>query len=458
MAWDRVVRNGLVFIDGGLVPLDLAVGDGRVAALGAPGSLDGTETVDAAGLWVLPGLFDAHFHTRGPAAPERETFTSGTASAAAGGTTTILEMPISSPPAIDAATIRSRRAVIERDALVDVGLYLGAATADEVELAAAVAEGVIAFKCFLQHVPTNRVEDLTGICIADDPTLLAVMRRLGRFGLPAAFHPEAESFYRVLTDELLAAGRHDGPAHSEARPDWVEAIAVAKLLALAEALGVHVHIPHVTSSMVVDLIRTARRRGAPVTAETCTHYLAFDRQALAEHGAFAACNPPFKSAADRDALWAGLLDGTLDMVTSDHAPFLPAEKAAAADDIWAAPPGIPGGEIRGPYVLSAVADGRLPLARAIDALATAPARVFGLGASKGSLRPGHDADLLLFDPTRPVTVDIGTWQSRSRGSATVWDGMALTGAVVSTWCRGRQVYADGRITAEPGHGRFVRPQ
>ena len=456
MAYDRVIRNGIVYAGGGLLALDIGISGERITALASPGTISGETEDDAAGRWVLPGFIDAHFHTRAPANPEREDFTSGTASAAAGGVTTLFEMPISTPPAVNATVIASRRAAIERDAHIDVGLYLGSGSPDQEELDEAVAAGVIAFKGFLQRLSGGR-EDLAGIAVENDLHLLEVLRRVQRYGLPAVFHAEEEPLYRQLTEELKAAGKHDGLAFSASRPDWVEAISIGKLLALAEALDVHVHVPHVTSSMAVDMIRNARRRGAPVTAETCTHYLAFDRSALARFGSMAVCNPPFKSASDVDALWEGVRDGTLDIVTSDHAPFPPEDKLAGGDDIWQAPPGIPGGEILGPYMMSAAVEGRLPLSRVIDALAWRPAEIFGICTTKGAIAPGYDADLVIYDPARSTTVDITTWQSKSRGSATVWDGMALAGTVVSTYSRGTLVFHEGQIRSHPGHGRFVAP-
>jgi allantoinase len=456
--FDLVVGGGAVYVDGELRPLDVGVRDGRVAALGAPGGLGPAAAFrDATGTWVLPGFIDAHFHTRAPARPDREDFASGTAAAAAGGVTTLLEMPISTPPAVDAAVLRARRAAIERDAYVDVALYVSSASADPDILAAAVAAGAIAFKAFLQPVPPGREADLGGLCLNDNAAILRALRVARGFDLPCVFHAEDEPIYAALTAELKAAGRRDGGAHAESRPDYVEAIAVGKLLLLAEALDVRLHVPHVSSAMTLDLIRLAKRRRVRVTAETCPHYLAFDDDALVRLGPFAVCNPPLKKSHDRDALWDGLRDGTLDAVTSDHAPFLASEKEAARDDIWRAPPGIPGGEVLGPFMLGAAVDGRLPLARVVDVLAAGPARIFGLAGTKGSLLPGHDADLVLYDPRRPTTVVLDRLQSKARQSATLWEGWAFPGRVAASYVRGAPVYDGSRIVGERGHGRPVAP-
>lgn len=456
--FDLVIGGGAVYVDGGLRPLDLGVREGRVAALGAPGTLDAAEArVDATGLWVLPGFIDAHFHTRAPARSDREDFASGTAAAAAGGVTTLLEMPISTPPATNAAVLRSRQAAIERDAYVDVGLYVSSASADPDTLSEAVAAGAIAFKAFLQPVPPGREADLGGLCLEDNAAILRVLRAARPFDLPCVFHAEDYPLYAALTAELRAAGRRDGAAQAEARPDYVEAVAVGTLLLLAEALDVRLHVPHVSSAMTLDLIRLAKRRGARITAETCPHYLAFDDEALARLGPDAVCNPPLKKPHDRAALWDGLRDGTIDLVASDHAPFLATEKAAARDDIWQAPPGIPGGEVLGPYLLAAAVSGQLPLARAFDALTAAPARIFGLADTKGSLVPGHDADIVLYDPNRPTTLVLDRLQTKARGHATLWEGWVSPGCVVSTFVRGVPVWDGSRIVGERGHGRLVAP-
>ncbi len=396
---DQAIVNGLVVTADGQSRLDVGISGDKVALLAAPGSLpEATKTIDAAGLYVLPGVIDSHYHCRAPANPEREDFGSGTRAAAAGGVTTVLEMPISKPPTRDGATLAARRAHAERDAYVDVGFYTSSATLDPANIQSAIDEGALAFKAFLQEIPPGREEEFDGLCIRHHDEIMRALELALPTGFPSVFHAEDYETYTYLEEKLRAAGRKDIAAHWEWRPDYVEAISISTLMLLAEATGTHVHLPHISSGLAVSLIRDAKRRGAPVTAETCPQYLSLNRATLEEHGPFAKCNPPLKTEADNAALWEGLRDGTIDTVATDHSPFTVPEKEVGWDDIWLAPPGFPGVEILTPFMLTAAADGKLPLERAVELITKAPADIFNLSPRKGTLTPGADADVTLYDP------------------------------------------------------------
>jgi dihydroorotase-like cyclic amidohydrolase len=237
----------------------------------------------------------------------------------------------------------------------------------------------------------------------------------------------------------------------------VEALAISTLILLADAAGAHLHIPHVSSALAVTVIRDGKRRGAHVTAETCPQYLAHTEAALHEHGPYAKCNPPLKTAKDVAALWDGLRDGAIDTVATDHSPFTPADKDPGWDDIWQAMPGFPGVDILGPFMIGAALDGKLSLERAIALISANPADIFGLSPRKGRLMPGADADLLLYDPSGGGPVDTATWQSRAKACGRVWQGYPLHGRVVTTIVRGQVVYDRGEIVGVPGHAQIVRP-
>ncbi len=256
---------------------------------------------------------------------------------------------------------------------------------------------------------------------------------------------------------LRAAGRRDGRAHAESRPDYVEAVSVGTLMRLAERFGVHVHIPHVSSRMTADVIRDAKRRGVHVTAETCPHYLEFDASALARLGPYAKCNPPLKEPTDSRALWDAVWDGTIDTVASDHSPFTVAEKERARDDIWAAPPGFPGVEVLVPYVIGAALTGRLSVARAAEVLYEAPARIFGLWPRKGSIRPGADADVVLYTPTEGGTFDHRRLHTKARGTALIWDGVKHTGSVRTVLVSGEVVVDQDKVVGRRGCGTHLTP-
>ena len=197
----------------------------------------------------------------------------------------------------------------------------------------------------------------------------------------------------------------------------------------------------------------SRSRPRPVP-----QYLAHTAAALDEHGPYAKCNPPLKTEQDVAGLWAGLLDGTIDTVATDHSPFTPADKDPGWDDIWRATPGFPGVDILTPFMIGAALDGKLPLERAVALITSNPADIFGLAPRKGRLLPGADADLVLYDPTVRGTVDTATWQTRSPVAGRVWQGYPLTGRVVTTIVRGTTVYDHGEIVGSPGYGAIIRPE
>ena len=453
--FDTVLHGATIVTDREARPGTVAVRDGRIAAvLPADARPAAAEAVDAAGLHLFPGLVDPHVHTRHPGVPEREDFESGTAAAAAGGITTIVEMPISKVPANSAANVEARIAAMRPGALVDFALWGGAGDENVADIAGQAAAGVVGFKTFLQPPPPARLDEFRGLWSLDPATLREVMRAVAATGLPHAFHCEHAPLYLALQERLVAAGRTDGPAHADSRPPIVEELSVAMVLALAAETGGHVHVVHLSSPRSARLVADARARGVKVTAETCPPYLFLTRDALALHAGFAKCNPPLREAADVEALWAAVAGGVIDYFCTDHSPFLDEEKARGFANIFEAPPGLCGLEIMAPLVLTAARDGRLPLPAAARLLSSGAAGVLGL-AGKGRIAPGADADLTLVDLAADWTFDHRACRTRSRGNMQVFDGMRLGARVVSTFVGGARVFHEGDITARPGHGRFV---
>lgn len=440
------------------MPLDIAIADGQIAAIGVPGTfaVASADRIDAGNRLVFPGVIDSHFHSRAPSHPERETFASATAAAAAGGVTTIIEMPISEPPAVNGEVIRSRGRLVENEAVIDVGFYASCATLRREDLESSIKAGALAFKGFLQQVPPGRESEFEGLCLPTNGELLQAFELLRDYDLPCAFHPEDEAMLRTLRSRLQAEGRRDGAAHAAHRPDYVESVSVATLLQLADHFGVHLQVPHVSSRMTVDLIRDAKARGVRVTAETCPQYLQFDASDLDRLGPYAVCNPPLKTPDDRAALWEAIADGTIDTIASDHSPFTAAEKDRALDDIWLSPPGFPGVEVLAPYVIGAALDGRLSIARLNDLIFANPARIFGLAPRKGAIRPGADADLMIYDLDARSTFASSTFTSKAKAIGKIWDGVSKVGTVTTTLLRGEIVYHDGAVTGTEGGGRFVK--
>lgn len=457
MRLDLAIVNGTLVDEHGSRAADIGIAGERIVLQAAPGTLPQAEqTIDARGLLVLPGLIDAHFHIRGPDRPDREDVYSGMAGAAAGGTTALFEMPIADVGTSHAELLLGRQALFEQDALIDFGLFGACGSLDAATVNGLAKAGAIGFKIFTLNPPPARRAAFNGINITAEADILRALELVRQTGLTCAIHAENGALLDLYHERARAAGNTDIDAFIQAHPQVAEAMAVAWMAVLCEATGARVHIVHVTSAWAVDLIRQARARGAPLTGETCPQYLLFDEHDLRAAGALAKVAPPMRTASDRAALWAALADGTLSMIASDHAPFLPDEKLGA--DALATPAGLPLGQALGPLMLSAALDGRLPLPTMVGLLTAGPARIYGVYPQKGALLPGSDADVVIYDPRPETVVDTSRWYSHSRGSARICDGMPCRGQVVHTLVRGRIVYSQGQVVGARGWGRLVRPQ
>lgn len=439
--------------------LDVGVRDGQVVGLYSPGAApDARETVEAGQLLVLPGIVDAHFHCRAPGHPEREDFDSGTQAAAAGGATTVLEMPIAWPGVHNAAILRERRQLGEQQAHVDFALWGGGGSDAESDIRGMADEGAIGYKIFLHAAPAGREKEFEGLTAVDNASLFRALNRIRSTGLPIAIHSEDDELIQSFTSDLRAAGDTSPAAHERSRPDFVEAVAVSKVLLMAEALGARIHFPHISTAKAVQMVADAKRRGLPVTLETCPHYLLFDDSAVEKLGPFAKINPPLRPRVNQDALWAGIAAGTVDIVASDHAPYKFEEKEVGWKDIFAAPAGSPSIETMGPVLWDAAFSGRLTLNRAVELLSERPAEIFGLAPRKGFLTPGADADFVLLDPSAHWTVRVDELLTRSKRSAQLFEGRTFRGRIQATYLRGAPACRAGQIQNDQGAGRFVHPK
>lgn len=439
-------------------PATLTIHEGRIQAL-----LDPAETVDAAlmldaeGMLVLPGAIDIHFHCRAPAFPKRGDFATETRAAAAGGVTTVFEMPISKPGVSTAQIWESRAALASRQAYVNVGLYGSPGLLQPGEIEAMAAAGAIGFKLFLTRAPEGREDEFEGLIATDMASVVEALEMVHSTGLPCVFHAEEQSLVDLYSARALRSKGPDFRRHGRSRPAVVEATAVAALIAIAQQLNTWVHIAHVSAKATVDLLRYARAVRAPVTAETCPQYLFFTEEILEKIGPYGKINPPLRSAEDRDALWAALLEGILDVIATDHSPFAPEEKEATWGQILDAPPGHPGVEGLVPLVLTEALRGRFSVERAVGFISTRPAQLFNLYPRKGSLQPGADADITIYDPRPSRQIKRAEWLSRAADCNRLYDGMTVQGEVHATLLAGKLIYREGRVLGSPGDGKIVRP-
>jgi dihydropyrimidinase len=452
---DLIVRGGTVVTAAGSSIADVAVEGGRIVAVAPDLGSDAREVVDATGLLVLPGIVDAHTHTRLATDEAPDRFFQDSVAAAFGGTTTFLVFNTPSTGGSAAisgsllAGLDEWRARTDSDAAVDYGVSLVITSAQEdpvAELAAAIGRGVPTFKAFM-------VYDF-GV---DDRTLYRALATAGAYGGMLQVHCENAVVLEALTTRLLAAGDTAPRFHATSRPPYVEAEATARAVALARAARAPMYAVHLSCREALDVIRAGRAEGLPVFAETCPHYLTLDDaryDALPEEAAKVVISPPLRGPGQSQALWDGLADGSLALIGTDHVPDrLAVEKATWRASFDRISNGAPGIETLLTLIYSeGVAGGRITLERMVDLLATTPARMFGLRA-KGALEVGRDADLVLFDPKARRTIRQADLHHTS--DYTPYEGREVVGAVRSVAVRGAWVVRDGAFVGRRGYGRFV---
>ncbi|MGA7730313.1 MAG: allantoinase [Chloroflexia bacterium] len=444
---DLIIRNGTLVTPHGIDMVDVAVEGGRIVELGSQVESGAREEIDAAGLHVFPGVIDAHLHFNEPGRADWEGFQTGSRAAAAGGTTTYFDMPLNShPPTTTAEGFDLKLAAAQASSLVDFGLWGGIVPGNLAHLEELAALGVVGYKAFMSN---SGIEDFPAV---DDLTLYEGVREAARLGLIVALHAENNTITGYLAQRYISQKLTSVRNYLRSRPVVAELEAINRAIFFAQETGCKIHIVHVSSGRGVTLVAEARARGVDVSCETCPHYLAFTEEDVERLGAVAKCAPPIRSAAEREALWAHLLAGTLPMVASDHSPA-PASMKTGDDffKIW--------GGISGCQSLLAVllTDGhfarKLPLDAVAQVTSAYVARRFDI-AGKGRIEPGADADLTIVDLRERWTLQPGALLYRHRHSPYV--GKSMQGRVIRTIVRGTTVYKEGKIVSGP-LGRQVRP-
>jgi allantoinase len=444
-----VVRGQRVVTGGELVAASVHVRGGvidRVAAHDDP-TPPGASVVEAGDAVVMPGLVDTHVHVNEPGRTEWEGFDSATRAAAAGGVTTIVDMPLNSlPPTTTPAALRRKREAAAGKCHVDVGFWGGVVPGNLGELAPLWDDGVFGFKAFLVD---SGVEEFPAVGPAE---LEAAMAALAQLDAPAVVHAEAPGPIAAAT---RAAAGDDPRAYStwlRSRPDRAEAEAVATVAGLSLRLGARAHVLHLSSAEALEPLRRARAAGAPLSAETCPHYLTLAAEQVPDGATVFKCAPPIRSAANRERLWDALAVGDLALICSDHSPCPPERKRLEAGDFMAAWGGISSLQLGLPVVWSAARERGRTLVELAEWMCAAPARLVGLDAAKGSIAPGRDADLVLLDPDTSFTVDPSCLYHRH--PVTPYAGRVLHGVVRATYLRGRLAWDATGFAPQPG-GRLL---
>jgi allantoinase len=438
-----LIENGKVLRSGRLVKANIVIENGRIKSVGIAEPKQVDKRVDAKGRLILPGLVDGHAHLYDPAFTNREDFTTGTSAAAAGGVTAVVEMVLSTP--VDTPDrVKAKIEQGKRNSLIDFSLHAGMMSLSNLPNIAPIAGlGVRSFKTFTCKP-----------YYSDDHTLMSLMRETSMQNSILNVHAEDEQTANENFDRLTAEGRKDPKAHTEWKPNVAEERAVRKVVEFSRALKARLHISHMSTREGVEIVRQNKRLRVRVTAETCPHYLTFTRGDMKKQGPYLKMNPSLKGPKDVQALWVGLRDRTIDMVTSEHAPGERVEKEVGWTDIWKAWGGVPAIETMLPVLLSeGVNKGRIGLTTLQRICCENPARVFGLYPRKGVIQKGADADLVIVDLKTKRTVRAEALHYKV--GWTPYEGWTLKGWPILTVRRGEILYEDEQVVGKPGAADFL---
>jgi dihydroorotase len=443
---DLVIDGGTIVTPDAEYRASIAIKDGLIHAIGVAEAMPkAKETLDATGLHILPGAIDVHVHFRDPGYPQKEDFASGTAAAAFGGVTTVFDMPNTLPTIATPEALAAKHKIAAEKAYVDYGLYavLGEDSIEHVH--ALIETGIIGFKLYMGNTFGRIPSPTTG-------AMLEAFEVVAPTGKRISLHAETNSIMERRESRLRAAGRTEPIAHLAARPAVVAVEAVARAAILAEWTGARIHVLHISSAAELRPLAEAKARGVEITGETCPHYLLLSETDYDKFGGIVRVNPPVREASNRQPLWDALMDGTVDMIATDHAPHTRVEKTR--NDIWTVDCGFPGVETQMPLMLTEINRGRATIQDYVRWSAESPAKIWGLYPRKGAITVGSDADIAIVDLNRTWTIDDASIQSRSKVSP--WHGRQATALPIHTIVRGRFVMRD-RILQENarGFGRSV---
>jgi allantoinase len=457
---DLVIRGQRVVLAEAIAPAAIHIRDGVISAIAPYGSVPNDCEVFDAGVdsLIMPGLVDTHVHINEPGRTEWEGFATATRAAAAGGVTTLVDMPLNSIPATTTvAGLEAKLAAARNQCFVDVGFWGGVVPGNQAELASLLAQGVVGFKCFLID---SGVEEFPNVTEADLRVTLPALTKLGallivhaevpgpisRTGIPAC--PDEGS----STPANLAKGDFNAASYQTflaSRPRAAEDEAVALMIRLAREFGTRIHIVHHSSADSLPLLREARASGLPITVETCPHYLTFAAEDIRDGATQFKCCPPIRERENREQLWDALANGTIDMIVSDHSPCPPDLKLRETGDFLCAWGGISSLQLRLPVVWTEASRRGHSLAELARWLCRAPADLVGMGQRKGTLAVGADADLVIWNPEREFKVEGKALQHRHK--LTPYQDRILRGVVEQTFLRGRKIYDDGELITQQ-HG------
>jgi allantoinase len=464
-AANLVIRSKQVVLPGSIAPASIHIADGVITSIKSyetvPADCELIETHDES--IVMAGLVDTHVHINEPGRTEWEGFATATRAAAAGGVTTLVDMPLNSiPPTTTTAGFKSKLEAAQGQCYVDVGFWGGVVPGNTTELASLFEAGVVGFKCFLIH---SGVDEFPNVTEEDLRTAMPELARLGavlivhaevpgpisRTGIPAGNSQTIENGLRPISpDRRVCPTRY--ATFLASRPRAAENEAVELMIKLGREFGTRIHIVHHSSADALPMLHEAKAAGLKITVETCPHYLAFAAEDIPDGATEFKCCPPIRERENREQLWSALGRGIIDMIVSDHSPCLPELKLQERGDFLAAWGGISSLQLRLPIAWTEARRRGFSIRDLNRWLCSAPAKLVGFEGRKGLIKIASDADLVVWNPSKQFTVEGAALHHRHK--LTPYQGRVLTGVVEKTFLRGRKIYDEGELVDQP-QGLFL---
>jgi dihydropyrimidinase len=450
-----LIKNGTIVTAVDQYKGDVLVEDEKISVIGVSLDIVADKMIDASGKYVLPGGIDVHTHMDMPfgGSTSADDFETGTRAAAFGGTTTIVDFAIQYRGQTLHHAMETWAKKAESKAVIDYGFHMIITELNdqvEGEMDALVRQGITSFKLFMAY---------PGVFMLDDASIFKALLRTGKNGGTICMHAENGGVIDVLVQRALAEGKTAPKYHALTRPARAEAEATHRAIALAEIADVPVYIVHLSAAEALEMVTEARDRGLPAHAETCPQYLFLSYDNYEEPdfaGAKYVMSPPLRDKAKQNQLWRGLASNDLQVISTDHCPFcMKEQKELGKDDFSKIPNGAPGVETRMSLVYDGgVRHGRISLNRFVELTSTSPAKIFGMFPRKGTIAPGSDADIVIFDPNRTITLAAKTLHMNVDYNP--YEGRQVTGATDTVLSRGRLVIENGVFVGRPGSGSFLK--
>ncbi|MDQ7821863.1 MAG: dihydropyrimidinase [Candidatus Eremiobacteraeota bacterium] len=448
---DLVIKNGMIVMATDTFKGDIAIRGGKIAALTQGVHLEAREEIDAEGMLVLPGVIDGHTHFSDPAGGllTSDDFLSGSRACAAGGVTTFIDCAVQEKGQSPLEALKMRRSEAQTHAYVDYALHMAFTDFSEgtlKDIPKLIEAGVPTFKLFMGLGKAA--------WMADDGALITMLEQARDQGALIGIHAENHHLVERNRALLLREGKREPRWHSVSSPHYVEVEALRRALYLTEVTNSRLFVFHLTTAEGTRLVGEAKGKGMMVFAETCPQYLLLsDEKHEGPEGLHFVASPPLRKAIDNEILWRGISVGAIQVVSSDHSPFTRAQKSSAGSDFTSVPPGLPGVETLLSLLYSeGVKKGRITASQMVEIVSANPAKLFGLYPSKGSLAPGADADVVIFDPAAQKTLRAADLHMNTDFSP--YEGMEVIGVPLTTLSRGEIIFKDGAFPASPGRGMF----